>query len=71
MPRPKRQRVATTDDWQQLRLLLQRPQQVLCEPIRPIVLFGRSSGERAKETGTPAVAAEELGADGAYLKERQ
>src|SRR5947209_6620727 len=54
MPRPKRQRVAPTDDWQQLRLLLQWPEQVLYELIRPVVLFGRSAGERAKETGAAA-----------------
>jgi putative transposase len=54
MPRPKRQRVAPTDDWQQLRLLLQWPEQILYELIRPVVLFGRSAGERAKETGTAA-----------------
>jgi hypothetical protein len=54
MPRPKRQRVAPTDDWQQLRLLLEWPEQVLYELIRPVVLFGRSAGERAKETGAAA-----------------
>lgn len=54
MPRPKRQHVAPTNEWQQLRLLLDWPEQVLYELIRPVVLFGRSAGERAKETGAAA-----------------
>jgi hypothetical protein len=42
-----------TDDWQQLRLLLDWPEQVLYELIRPVVLFGFTPGERAEQTGTP------------------
>jgi transposase InsO family protein len=54
MPAPKRQRIETTDDWQQLQLLLNWPEQILYELIRPVVLFGRSSAERAKETSKAA-----------------
>src|SRR5436305_8005427 len=52
MPSPKRQRVAPTDDWQQLRLHLDWPEQITYELIRPVVVFGRSVVQRAKETGT-------------------
>jgi transposase InsO family protein len=54
MPGPKRQRVAPTDDWQQLQLLVDWPEQLLYELLRPVVLFGRSPAERATQTGTPA-----------------
>ncbi|MDP9373819.1 MAG: helix-turn-helix domain-containing protein [Chloroflexota bacterium] len=47
----KRQQVTPTDDWQQLRLLARWPEQVTYELLRPVVLFGRSPAERAKETG--------------------
>ncbi len=50
MPGPKRQPTSPTDDWQQLQLLLHWPEQILYELIRPVVLFGRSSQDRAKET---------------------
>lgn len=40
-----------TDDWAQLRLLATWPEQVAYELLRPVVLFGRSPAERAKETG--------------------
>ena len=46
-----RQRVAPTDDWEQLRLLAGWPEQVAYELLRPVVLFGRSPAERARETG--------------------
>ncbi len=49
----KRRAVAPTDDWAQLRLLAAWPEQVTYELIRPVVLFGRSAAERARETGTP------------------
>jgi putative transposase len=52
MPAPKRQHVAPTDDWQQLRLHLDWPEQITYELIRPVVIFGRSVVQRAKETGT-------------------
>ena len=47
----KRRAVAPTDDWAQLRLLAAWPEQAAYELIRPVVLFGRSPAERAKETG--------------------
>jgi len=34
MPSPKRQRIVPTDDWQQLHLLLNWPEQVAYELIR-------------------------------------
>jgi transposase len=48
--RPERQ---PTDDWQQLRLLVTSSEQETYELLRPIVLFGRSSVARARETGVP------------------
>jgi transposase len=51
MPAPKRRPVAPTDDWQQLRLLLEWPEQITYELIRPVVVFGRSLSQRAAETG--------------------
>jgi len=41
-----------TDDWQQLELLTREPAQRTYELIRPVVLFGRTPDERARETGT-------------------
>jgi hypothetical protein len=52
MPAPTRQRVAPTDDWQQLQLLVNWPEQLAYELIRPIVLFGFTAAERATQTGT-------------------
>lgn len=54
MPAPKRRRIEPTDDWQQLQLLFTCPEQILYELIRPVVLFGHSAAERAKETGKAA-----------------
>jgi hypothetical protein len=54
MPGPKRQRIVPTDDWQQLRLLLDWPEQIAYELIRPVVLFGVTPAERAQQTGTAA-----------------
>ena len=51
MPGSKRQRTDPTDAWQQLALLAKTPAQRSYELIRPIVLFGRTPAERAKETG--------------------
>ncbi len=42
-----------TDDWQQLDLLVRFPEQRTYELIRPVVLFGRSPAERARQTGAP------------------
>jgi transposase len=53
MPKLIRRRVTPTEDWQQLQLALQWPEQVAYELIRPIVLFGRSPAQRARETGRP------------------
>ncbi len=49
----RRQRVAPTDDWQQLELLAQFAEQRLYEMMRPVVLFGQSPAERARETSIP------------------
>jgi hypothetical protein len=48
---PARPQVAPTEDWRQIELLARAPGQRSCEPIRPVVLFGRSPAERAAETG--------------------
>ncbi len=47
----KRRRIQPTDEWQQLSLLIDFPEQLTYEVLRPVVLFGYSPGERAKETG--------------------
>lgn len=47
----KRQRVAPTDDWHQLRLYVGFPEQEAYELLRPIVLFGQTAAERAEVTG--------------------
>ncbi len=48
-----RQRSEPTDDWQQLDLLVRFPEQHTYELIRPVVLFGHSPAERARQTGAP------------------
>ncbi len=48
---PARVRRDPTDDWEQLRLLVGSPEQEAYEVLRPIVLFGQPTGERAQETG--------------------
>ena len=50
-----RQQIEPTDDWQQLDLLVRSPEQRTYEIIRPVVLFGRSPAERARQTGAPHV----------------
>jgi len=52
MRKRKHRRVEPTDDWQRLKLLLKWPEQVRYEEIRPLVLFGSSVAERARETGS-------------------
>jgi len=47
----KRQRIALTDDWHQLRLYVGFPEQATYELLRPIVLFGQTAAERAEATG--------------------
>lgn len=51
MPRIKRQARSPTDEWAQLRLFVRSPEQELYEALRPIVLLGRTSAQRAQETG--------------------
>jgi hypothetical protein len=46
MPRLSRPRRQPTDDWQQLRLVVTSPAQETYDLLRPIVLFGQTSGER-------------------------
>src|SRR5438874_2873274 len=53
MPYRKRVRREATEDWSQLQLQLAWPEQVTYELIRPVVLFGFSPAERAKQTGIP------------------
>jgi hypothetical protein len=41
-PPHNRSKVEPTDDWEQLKLLVDTPKQLSYELIRPVVLFGRS-----------------------------
>ena len=54
MPARLRQRREPTDDWQQPQLLFQFPEQLTYALIRPVVLFGHSPAERARQTGAAA-----------------
>lgn len=49
MPGPKRSRRERTDEWASIQRWTLWPEQELYEQIRPIVLFGETPGERAKE----------------------
>jgi putative transposase len=49
MPGPKRSRRERTDEWQSIKQWTLWPEQELYEQIRPILLFGETAGERAKE----------------------
>ena len=49
--RRRRKRIEPTEDWTQLQLQFQFPEQLAYELIRPVVLFGRSPAERARQTG--------------------
>jgi putative transposase len=53
-PARLRPRLEPSDDWQQLQLLSQFPEQLTYELIRPVVLFGHSPAERAQQTGAAA-----------------
>src|SRR5262249_51113441 len=53
MPSAKRPRWEPTEDWEQLRIMAAIPAQRTYELLRPIVLFGRTPAERARETGVP------------------
>ncbi len=44
----QRRPVEPTDDWQQLQLLMQFPEQLTYELLRPVVRFGLSPAERAR-----------------------
>ena len=48
-----RERIEPTNDWDQLVLLFEWPEQREYEELRPLVLFGSSVAERSRETGTP------------------
>jgi len=54
MPRPKRSRRERTDEWASIKQWTLWPEQELYEQIRPLLLFGETAGERAKETGAAA-----------------
>ncbi len=49
MPGPKRSRRERTDEWASIKQWTLWPEQTLYEEIRPIILFGQTPGERAKE----------------------
>jgi transposase len=51
MPARKRERIEPTEDWSQLQLRLDWPEQTRYELIRPVVVFGQAPAERAKLTG--------------------
>jgi putative transposase len=51
MPGPKRSRRERTDEWASIKQWTLWTEQELYEQIRPIILFGQTPGERAKEIG--------------------
>jgi transposase len=53
MPIKPRQPRAPTEDFRQLRLLVDSPPQARYEMLRPNVLFGQSAAERARQVGVP------------------
>ncbi len=52
MPAAKRRRVDLTEDWEQVKRLVRSQEQASYELLRPVVLFGRTAEERARETRT-------------------
>lgn len=54
MGRSKRPKTEPTDDWELLLPLFEWPEQKAYEELRPLVLFGGSVAERAREIGIPA-----------------
>ncbi len=50
MPAPKRVRRERTDTWESIQQWTLWPEQELYEQLRPMLLFGQTAGERAKET---------------------
>src|SRR5438034_668550 len=51
MPRSRRERRERTYDWQKIQQYTLWPEQKAYELLRPVVLFGETAAERAKETG--------------------
>src|SRR5712692_6902768 len=51
MPARKWKRRERTHDWQEIQQATLWPEQEVYERLRPIVLFGETAAERAKETG--------------------
>ncbi len=51
MPGPKRESRERTDEWASVKQWTLWEEQELYEQIRPIILFGQTPGERAKEIG--------------------
>lgn len=51
MPKRKRPRRERTDDWQEIKQYTLWPEQEVYERLRPVILFGETAAERAKETG--------------------
>ena len=49
MPGPKRVRREHTEEWASIKQWMLWPEQELYEQIRPIILYGQTAGERAKE----------------------
>src|SRR5258708_16190867 len=52
MPARKRKRRERTHDWQEIQQYTLWPEQERYELLRPVVLFGETAAERARETGT-------------------
>jgi transposase len=53
MPPPKRPRRERTDEWASIKQWTLWPEQELYEQMRPVILFGETAGERAKEIDVP------------------
>jgi putative transposase len=53
MPGPKRVRRERTYNWEQIQQYTLWPEQLLYEQLRPMLLFGETAGERAKEINVP------------------
>src|SRR5712692_10855774 len=51
MPRRRRERRERTHDWQAIQQYALWPEQKAYELLRPVVLFGETAAERARETG--------------------
>ncbi len=51
MPARKRKRRERTYEWQEIKQYTLWPEQEMYERLRPVILFGETAAERAKETG--------------------